>query len=120
MKIIVIHVQEDVCSKNERDPQATQLIEKARLYGKVESGESYLAAEKARSQEVIDGLTRQLEAIKEHKITQAELEVLRVLRQKAANEGKIYEDEIVALKGQLEKVVEEGENRAKAIRQILG
>lgn len=120
MKTIVVTVLDDVCAKNGRDPEAALLIEKARLYGKVESGESFLATERSKSQGVINNLTAQLDAISEHKVTAAELEVLRVLRQKAANEGKLYEEEIAALKGQLEKVVEEGENRAKAIKAILG
>lgn len=120
MKTIVVTIMEDVCAMNQRDPHAATLIEKAKLYGKVESGESFLAAEKAKWQQVTDNLTAQLDAINENKVTPAELEILRALRKKAANEGKVYEEEIVALKGQLEKVVEEGENRSRQIRAILG
>ena len=120
MKVIVVTVQDDVCAKNHRDPEAKLLIEKAKLYGNVESGESYLAKEKSASQAVIDGLNSQLRSLQENKVTPAELEILRVLRQKAANEGKAYEEEIAALKGQLEKVVEENESRARQIKAILG
>lgn len=120
MKTIVVTVLDDVCAKNGRDPEAALLIEKARLYGRVESGDTFLATERAKSQEVINNLTTQLESISENKVTPAELEILRALRQKAKNEGKVYEEEIDALRGQLQKVVEEGENRAKAIKAILG
>lgn len=119
MKTIVVIVMDDVCAKNGRDPEAKLLIEKAKLYGEVQTGDAFLASEKAKSQVVINNLTTQLDAIKEKNVTPAELEILRALRQKAANEGKVYEEEIAALKGQLEKVVEESESRAKAIKAIL-
>lgn len=120
MKIIVVTIDDAVCAKNGRDPEATILIEKARLYGTVESGDSFIAAERAKYQSSLNSLTAQLEAINENKITPAELEVLRVLRQKSAKEGKVYEDEIAALRSQLQKVVEEGENRSRQIKAILG
>lgn len=120
MKTIVITVLDDVCAKNGRDPEALTLIEKAKLYGKVESGEQYVAGVRIEDQAIINNLVSQLEAIKENEVSPAELEILKALRQKARNEGKVYEDEISALKNQLKRVVEEGENRTKAIRAILG
>ena len=87
MKTIVIHVMDSVCAKNNRDPEARKLIERAALYGKVESGESFMAAEKAKYQVELNNLHAQLEEIKEKKVTPEELDVLRALRRKAASEA---------------------------------
>lgn len=120
MKDFVVHVLEDVCVKNGRDPDAAKLIEIAKTFGSVEPLDSALAAERAKNQVVINNLTAQIDLIKEQEVTPEELEVLRALRKKSEKEGREYSEEIAHLKGQLEKVVEESESRAQAIRAILG
>lgn len=120
MKKIVITIQDDVCAKNGRDPEATALIEAARSFGKVESWETAIAAEKATYQAVINNLRTEMEAISENGVTAEELEVLRVLRRKSANETAHYEAIISERDAQLRTIQAENENRAAQIKSILG
>ena len=120
MKSIVVHVSDDVCAKNGRDPEATKLIEIARTFGSVETLESALAADRAKSQVVINNLTEQLEAIKENEVTPAELELLRAIRKKAAKEAEQYQADIKQRDDQLKAIQVENENRAAAIRTMFG
>ena len=120
MKTIVVTIREDICALNQRDPSGASLIEAAKSFGTVIPWEEAIASVKAESQKTIDGLTTQLELIKENEVTPAELEILRALRKKAATEGRSYEDEISKLKGQLEQVVAESASRAEKIKAILG
>ena len=90
MKDFVVHVSEDVCVKNGRDPDAAKLIEIAKTFGSVEPLDSALAAERAKNQVVINNLTAQIDLIKEQEVTPEELEVLRALRKKSEKEGKVY------------------------------
>ena len=101
MKVIVITIQDDICAKNGRDPEATALIEAARSFGKVESGDAFLNAERAKYQQVIDNLKTQVEATAENRVTPDELEILRAVRKKSANENTAYEKTIAERDEQL-------------------
>ena len=120
MKKIVITVQDDVCAKNGRDPEAAALIEAARSFGKVEAWESAIAAEKAQYQTIINNLTTQLEATAENSVTPEELEVLRVLRKKSAAEIAHYEAIVAERDAQLRNIQVENENRVAQIKSVLG
>jgi hypothetical protein len=120
MKKIVITIQDDICAKNGRDPEATALIEAARSFGKVEPWETAIAAEKATYQAVINNLRTEMEAISENSVTPEELEVLRVIRRKTANETAHYEAVIAERDAQLKSIQAENENRNAQIKSILG
>lgn len=120
MKVIVVTIQDDVCAKNGRDPEATALIEAARNFGKVESWETAIATEKAKYQAIINNLTAQVEANAENGVTPAELEILRAVRKKSADEVAAYERTVAERDAQLLAVKSENENRAAQIKAILG
>ena len=120
LRSIVIHIDPNVCVQNNRDPNATKLIEIAKTFGQVEPLDSALAAERAKSQKTINGLIAQNEAIKEKQVTDDELEFLRFLRAQKQKDAKQYQAEITKRDEQLEAVRVENENRAAAIKALYG
>ena len=120
MKVIVITIQDDVCAKNGRDPEATALIEAARSFGKVESWDAAVAVERSKYQAVIDNMKTQLAAIEETGVTPEELKVLRAIREKSAIENAHFEKTIADRDEQLNAIRAENENRNEQIKNILG
>lgn len=131
MKSIVVHIREDVCAQNGRDPEAVKLIEVARTFGTVETLDSAMAAERSKQQTVFNNLTAQYEAdlaekeakikaIEEFNVTPEELEVLRAIRAKSASEAVQYKKEIHTRDEQLRAIQVENENRAAAIKAMYG
>lgn len=130
MKDIVIHIREDICARNERDPEATKLLEVAKQYGSVETLDSALASERAEHQAVIrnlstqydsqiDALKAEMEHIKEFKVTEEELKILRVVRAKSAIEASNYEEAIRSRDEQLKEIRLENEDRNAKIIALL-
>lgn len=120
MKTFVVTVMDDVCAKNNRDPEATGLIEAARTFGKVETLDAVLASERANYEGIIRNLRQQLEANAESGVTELELEVLRIIRKKSAAEAATYEHTIAERDAQLQAIRQESENRAAQIKAIYG
>lgn len=131
MKSFVVHVQDSVCAQNNRDPNATTLIEAARSFGKVETLDAALASQKAQYEAEIARLTNQhnaavddlkakLAAIEEKGVTAEELEILRVIRAKAIKEAEGYQATIAERDNQLNAVKLEAENRAAQIAAMFG
>jgi glucose-6-phosphate isomerase len=131
MKDIVVHVSDAVCAANQRDPEATALIEAAKSFGTVETLENALAAERAKAQAEINRLTAQhnaevdalrakLAAIEERAVTDAELEILKVIRKKADMESAQFQGEIKRRDEQLAAIVAEQEARKQQIRALYG
>jgi hypothetical protein len=65
MKKVVLTVKEDVCAVNCKDPAATELIEKMKLWGDVTDFDDEVKAVKAEYQKSLDNLAAQVNAIKE-------------------------------------------------------
>lgn len=131
MKSFVVHVQDSVCAQNNRDPEATTLIEAARSFGTVETLDAALATQKAKYEAEIarltnqhnanvDGLTAKIAAIEENAVTADELEVLRVLRAKSNKEAAGYQATITERDNQLNAIKLESENRAAQIAAMFG
>ena len=120
MKTFVVTVMDDVCAKNNRDPEATSLIEAARTFGKVETLDAVMAAERTKYEGIIRNLREQLDATAESNVTEAELEVLRAIRKKASVEAVGYEQTIAERDAQLQAIRQESENRAAQIKAIYG
>ena len=94
MKKVVLTIKDEICAKNGKDPNATDLLNVMSHYGTVEAFESAFAKEKAEYQTTIDGLNSQLNAIKEQELTADELHMVKAYRQNknaviAACEAKI-------------------------------
>lgn len=131
MKDIVVHVSDAVCAANQRDPEATALIEAAKTFGTVESLEHAIASERAKAQAEInrlnaqhnaevDALRAKLAAIEERAVTDAELEILKALRKKADAEACAFKTEIQRRDDQLSAIVAEQEARKQQIRALYG
>lgn len=120
MKTIVIHIKDDICAKNGRDPEATSLIEAARSFGTVESWDTAVASLRAEYQAVINNLKLDLDKISENEVTPDELEVLKIIRKKSSKEAVEYQKAIADRDAQLQAVKVENENRAAQIRNIFG
>lgn len=131
MKDIVVHVSDSVCAANNRDPEATALIEAAKSFGTVETLDQALSHERAKAQEEINKLNSQhaaeveslrtkLASIEDRAVTDAELEILKLLRKKAEAESMHYQGEIKRRDEQLAAVVAEQEARKQQIRALYG
>lgn len=119
MKSLVITVLDDVCAKNNKDPEATQLIEVARSYGKVEPLEVVVEEIKKSYQQTIDNLTAQLDAIKAHNLTPDELALLGAYRNCKASISGQFIARIGELENKLEAVNAEFEVTSADIIALL-
>ena len=117
---IVVYIDEATCAKYERDPNAAKLIEIAKTFGTVETLDSVLAADRAKSQATINSLLTQNEEIKEFAVTPEELTVLKAMREKSKKESEQYTAAIKQRDDQLEAIRVENENRAATIRALYG
>ena len=131
MKSFVVHVQDSVCAQNNRDPEATALIEAARSFGTVETLDSALAAQKSKyeveisklksqHEAIVDDLSAKITLIEEKGVTADELEVLRIIRAKSAKEAEGYQATIAERDNQLNAIKLESENRAAQIAAMFG
>ena len=80
MKKVVLTIKEDVCVKNNKDVNATELLNVMAHYGTVETYEATTAKDKAEFQATIDSLNKQLNDIKEQELTVDEIEMVRAYR----------------------------------------
>jgi flagellar biosynthesis chaperone FliJ len=119
MKSLVITILDDVCAKNGKDPEATQLIEVARSYGKVETLDAVLATERMKYQEVTNNLRAQLDACAEYGVTNEELEILRAIRKKSDAEAEGYKKEIETCRNELASVTRANEAQNASILAII-
>lgn len=131
MKSIVVNIQDSVCAQNNRDPEATALIEAARQFGTVETLDSAIARVRAQyeteiakltaqHQATVDELSAKLAVIEEKGVTADELEILKVLRAKSAKEAAGYEATIAERDSLLNSMRLESENRAAQIAAMFG
>ena len=131
MKDIVIHVLDHVCKEHGRDPEAVKLIELAKTFGTVETLDSALSSEKAKSQVVINNLKIQHEKelaekdakiadLERYSVTPEEFEVVKVIRKKSEAEKAEADAAIAKRDEQLKAIQVENENRAATIRALYG
>lgn len=81
MKKVVLTIKDDVCAKNGKDVNATELLTVMSHYGTVESYDPVVAKDKAEYQATIDNLTAQLNAIKEQELTVDEIKMVKAYRE---------------------------------------
>lgn len=118
-KDVVLKVREDVCLVNGKDPAATELIEKMRLWGEVVSLDDELARVHAKYQEIIDNITAQYQAIAAQELTSDEVILLNAYRTCKAATGEVYEKRINSLETCLEEVRVASQKKAEQIGQLL-
>lgn len=81
MKKVVLTIKDDVCAKNGKDANATELLTVMSHYGTVEGYEAVVAKDRAEYQATIDSLTAQLNAIKEQELTVDEIKMVKAYRE---------------------------------------
>lgn len=119
MKKYVFTIKDDVCAANGKPPEATELIEKMKLWGDVEDYEKVVASVRTEYQVVADNLTAQLNAIKEQGLTDDEISLLNSYRAcKKLNSDK-YQARIDVLENKIAETIEAYEKKAAQFRAIL-
>ena len=120
MKKVVLTIKEDVCERNGKDVNATELLSVMAHYGTVEDFETATAKEKAEYQATIDSLSNQLNMIKEQELTVDEIKIVKAYRENKAYVVSAYEAEAEQYKNQLQAVKNEHEQRVAKLKAILG
>ena len=120
MKKVVLTIKDDVCAKNGKDVNASELLTVMSHYGTVESYESVVAKDKAEYQATIDNLTAQLTAIKEQELTVDEIKMVKAYRENKTLVVSAYVAEAESYKSQLQAVKNEHEQRVAKLKAILG
>ena len=116
----IFSIKKDICTANDKDVNATKLLEIMRTYGTVEDYNAHVATLRAEDKETIDNLVAQNEAIKEQNLSADEVELLNKYRVlKAAAVQKVVVEN-GTLKKQLEDIKSENETRNGKIAELLG
>jgi septal ring factor EnvC (AmiA/AmiB activator) len=113
-------IKEDVCVKNNKDVNATELLNVMAHYGTVETYESATAKDKAEFQATIDSLNKQLNDIKEQELTVDEIKMVKSYRENKTSVVSAYVAEAEQYKNQLQAVKNEHEQRVAKLKAILG
>lgn len=120
MKKLVLTIKDDVCLANNKDVNATRLIEVASTYGTVEDFDTVVAAVRAEYQATLDNVVAQNEAIKQQNLTEEEIAMVNAYRTQRAKAIKVYEDKCETLENTLVTVKAEQERMTKAIIEVIG
>lgn len=118
MKEYAFIVMEDVCAANCKDTEATELLQKMRLYGEVKPLETVVASVRKEYQAVIDNLTAQIKAIADQELNDDEILWLNFIRERKAANGKVYQNKIDSLEGLLEEMRVSSLKRAEQIQLL--
>ena len=120
MKKVVLTIKDDVCARNGKDVNATELLTVMGHYGTVEDFETATAKEKAEYQATIDNINAQLMAIKEQELTVDEIKMVKAYRENKSTVVSAYVLEAENYKAQLQAVKNEHEQRVAKLKAILG
>lgn len=119
MKKVVLTIKDDVCARNGKDVNATELLNVMAHYGTVEDFETVLAKEKAELVGIINGLNQKLDTISEYNVSETELPVLKAHRVSVESAVGVVKAENANLKDSLKKADEKAKNMSKAITDTL-
>jgi DNA anti-recombination protein RmuC len=119
MKKYVFTIKDDVCAANGKDIEASELLEKMKLWGDVEDYEKAVASVRAEYQAVVDNLTAQLNAIKDQELTNDEIALLNAYRGCKQVVGDAFQERINALEKELKDTSEENQKRLARIAEVL-
>lgn len=104
MKKFVFTVRDDTCLANEKDVNATRVLEVMRTYGTVEDYDPHIAVIKKEYQDALDNVVAQNEAIKAQNLTEDEFAMVIAYRTQKAIVSKGYIEENDALRQTLTEV----------------
>lgn len=119
MKKVVFTVKDDVCARNGKDSNATDLLNVMANYGTVESYDTVVARITAEQSAIINGLNQKLAVMEENSATEAELPALKAIREVVAASVNVVKDENNQLKESLRKADEKAKNLSIAIGETL-
>lgn len=119
MKKYVFTIKDDVCAANGKDIEATELIEKMKLWGDVEDYEKAIASVRTEYQTTIDNLKAQNDAIKDQELTDDEIALLNAYRACKKLTGDRFQARIDVLENQIEKDRADYLNKAAQISELL-
>lgn len=119
MKKFVFTVRDDTCIANEKDVNATRVLEVMRTYGTVEDYDAHVAVIKKEYQEALDNVVAQNEAIKAQNLTDEEIELVNAYRVLRAKAVKAYIEENERLTQTLDEVKSEHEKTIELISNVI-
>lgn len=119
MKKVVFTVKDDVCARNGKDPNATDLFAVMGHYGTIESYDTVIAKVAAEQNSIIVGLNQKISSMEQSSAAEAELPVLRAIRDLVDASVSIVKDENAQLKESLKKADEKAKNLSVAIGETL-
>lgn len=119
MKKVVFTVKDDVCARNGKDPNATDLFAVMGHYGTIESYDTVIAKVSAEQNSIIVGLNQKISSMEQSSAAEVELPVLRAIRDLVDASVSIVKDENAQLKESLKKADEKAKNLSVAIGETL-
>lgn len=119
MKKVVFTVKDDVCARNGKDPNATDLFAVMGHYGTIESYDTVIAKVSAEQNSIIVGLNQKISSMEQSSAAEIELPVLRAIRDLVDASVSIVKDENAQLKESLKKADEKAKNLSIAIGETL-
>ena len=120
MQKYVFTVMDDVCQANGKDVNATELLSKLRLYGKVEKYEEVVARNNKEYEDVIASLNAAYDAIAAQNLTSDEIAMVNTYRANKEEISKSYVAENNVLKNELASIKAKQENILRQIQTIIG
>lgn len=119
MKKVVFTVKDDVCARNGKDANATELFSVMAHYGTVETYDTVIARVAAEQNAIINGLNQKIAAMEENSATDLEAPVLKAVRDVVNSSVNVVKDENAQLKESLRKADEKAKNLSIAIGETL-
>ena len=119
MKKVVFTVKDDVCARNGKDPNATDLFAVMGHYGTIESYDTVISKIAAEQSSIIAGLNQKIATMEQSSASELELPVLRAIRDLVDVSVNIVKDENVQLKESLKDAEEKATNFSLAIKATL-
>ena len=116
---VVLTVQDDVCVKNNKDVNATELLKIMATYGKVEKFDDCVKTIESDYQDTIDNLVAENEAIKAQNLTEEEIAIVNEYRKQRARAVQGYIEENAELRQTLGDVKAKHEQTLEIIANAI-
>lgn len=110
MRKYVFTVREDICLANDKDPNATDLLEVMKKYGSIEEYNAVFALATASYDATIAGLTARVAALEAYDLTADEIEMLNTYRMQTAKIVKEKDKQIEELTATIDTVYTTAQN----------
>lgn len=119
MKHLSFKIKKDVCEKNGKDFEATELLKAMSHYGEITPFENEVVSIRRDYETTIESLASQLSDIKEQELTEDEINIIRAYRSVKNSVVSKYTAENESLKESLRKADEKAKEMSKKICETL-